>query len=213
MTLVTRTTNKAVVLVHGLGSSRLVMWLLARRLQRRGLRVVNWGYNSTRGTLQQHGRNLYCELESLVADDSVKEVHLVTHSMGGIVARTALTYGTPAKVRRMVMLCPPNRGSRVASFFGPWLRPLCKTIDQLATRPDSYVNSLPLPERLEVGIIAAAYDGLVPMASTYLGNERDHLVWPNTMHSGVLFRPGVAEQIANFISQGEFVRTRLAMSA
>jgi hypothetical protein len=106
----------------------------------------------------------------------------------------------------MVMLCPPNRGSRVATLFGPLLKSVCCTIDQLAHRPDSYVNKLPVPDQLDVGIIAASFDTLVPLASTYLGVERDHIVWPYTLHTGVLFRAGVADQVAHFLKHGAFQR-------
>lgn len=206
--------DKTVVLVHGLGANRLMMWLLSQRLAARGYRVENWGYRSITRNVENHGRDLFERLQALGADDSVKELHLVTHSMGGIVARTALMNGKIAKLQRMVMLCPPNRGSRWATMFGPFLKPVCQTVDQLATRPDSYVNTLPLPAGLEVGIIAAAYDPLVAVNSTFLGVERDHLVWPYVTHTGVLFRTGIAEQIAHFLKRGEFLRPQtLAMSA
>jgi len=211
---VTANSKKAIVLVHGLGANRLMMWLLAQRLSWRGYHVVNWGYRSTQRSLEQHGLDLHKKLTELESDPKVKELHLVTHSMGGIVARTALTHEEVGKLRRMVMLCPPNRGSQWATFFGPILKPVCNTVDQLATRPDSYVNCLPMPERLEVGIIAAEYDPLVKLDSTFLGVERDHLIWPFVTHTGVLFRSGVAEQIAHFLKRGEFLREQsLAMSA
>ena len=207
-------TEKVIVLVHGLGANRLMMWLLAQRLSWRGYRVINWGYRSTRRNLEDHGLDLHARLAELDGDPAVKELHLVTHSMGGIVARTALTHDGLCKLRRMVMLCPPNRGSKWASVFGPILKPVCNTLDQLAMRPDSYVNCLPAPERLDVGIIAAAYDPLVRIDSTFLGVERDHLIWPYVTHTGVLFRYGVAEQIAHFLKRGEFLREQtLAISA
>jgi pimeloyl-ACP methyl ester carboxylesterase len=212
--------RKVVVLVHGLGAHRLMMWLLGQRLSRRGYRVVNWGYRSIRRTIEAHGCDLQRDLRKLEQDATVDEFYLVTHSMGGIVGRTALALAAREgrsfqNLHRMVMLAPPNRGSKVANLFGPWLKPICGTIDQLASRPDSYVNCLPLPQQLEVGIIAAQYDGLVHLESTYLGVERDHLVWPYTLHSGVLFRFGVAEQIAHFLEQGSFVRPEksVALSA
>jgi pimeloyl-ACP methyl ester carboxylesterase len=191
-----------------------MMWLLAQRLTWRGYRVINWGYRSIQRNLEEHGRDLHRRLCELDEDVSIEDLHLVTHSMGGIVARTALTHGKATKLRRMVMLCPPNRGSQWATMFGPFLKPVCQTVDQLATRPDSYVNTLPCPEDLEVGIIAAAYDPLVTIDSTFLGMERDHLVWPYITHTGVLFRNKIAEQITHFLSHGEFHRDEtLAMSA
>lgn len=206
-------TRDCVVLVHGLGSNRLMMWLLEKRLAAYGYEVVNWGYRSMSCTVEGHGRDLADQLAELDADRDVRSLSLVTHSMGGIVARSALTHGRPTKLKRMVMLCPPNRGSRWATWLGPIFRPVCQTLDQLAARPDSFVNCLPLPEGLEVGIIAAEYDALVHLDSTRLGVERDHLVWPLTLHSGILFRAGVVEQIACFLRTGAFLRTPSPMAA
>src|SRR3954469_21113097 len=84
-------TDKTIVLVHGLGANRLMMWLLAQRLTWRGFRVVNWGYRSTQRSLEGHGDDLHRQLAELDGDAKIGDIHLVTHSMGGIVARTALT--------------------------------------------------------------------------------------------------------------------------
>lgn len=195
------------VLVHGLGAHRLMMALMGYRLKQLGYRVVNWGYSSIRGTIERHGQALHKRLSELDLDETTDELFLVTHSMGGIVGRTALSFGMPEKLQRMVMLAPPNRGSGWATWFGPLLRPFCHTVDQLATRPDSYVNLLALPPaHLEIGVIAAGQDVLVPIEHTRLGCERDHMVWPNTLHSGVLFRQAVVDQIHHFLKNGIFLR-------
>jgi hypothetical protein len=105
----------------------------------------------------------------------------------------------------MVMLAPPNRGSRAATFFGPLFQKICKPIAELADLPDSYVCTLPEPKGLEIGIIAANYDALVEQASTRLDIEHDHLVVA-TWHTGLLFRQDVSQQVEHFLQHGRFHR-------
>jgi pimeloyl-ACP methyl ester carboxylesterase len=195
-----------VVVVHGLGSKPAMMTALAWRLQRRGYRVTNWGYRSLFGSIEKHGARLSRDLLVLAADPSIERLNLVTHSMGGIVARYALSLAPVPKLHRMVMLAPPNRGSRMASFFEPWLGQILRPIEQLSTRPESFVNCLALPEGVEVGVIAAKADHLVQQSSTHLDCQRDHIAFRAT-HTALIFRRDVAEQVKAFLANGRFDRT------
>lgn len=133
----------------------------------------------------------------------VDNVRLVTHSMGGIVARFALLETRPEKVTQLIMLGPPNRGSRVASILSQGLGWLCKPLSQLSDTHDSFVNQLPPTENVEIGIIAALYDRVVAIDSTRLSTQKDHLVVASG-HSSMLFRCDVANRVANFLQGGRF---------
>jgi pimeloyl-ACP methyl ester carboxylesterase len=197
--------QRTVVLIHGWASNPLFMALLSNRMQALGYRTINWGYWSLGRTIEHHGAGVQRLLAKLADDPETEGLYLVTHSMGGIVARHALTLGKPEKLQRMVMLAPPNRGSHWATWFGPLLKPFCRTLDQLATRADSFVNRLPAPDNLEVGIIAAGFDLLVPTSHTQLPTQRDHWVAPAAHHTGVLFRRSVVQQIDSFFRTGHFL--------
>lgn len=198
--------GEVVVLVHGLGPGRLPMWPLARRLARAGYQTINWRYPCLRHTIEAHGRRLHELLESLAADPKVQGVHLVVYSMGGIVARYALSLGRPAKLGRVVMLAAPNQGSRWADWFGPPLRCCIRTIDQLATRPGGFVHSLPEEEPIEIGVIAARFDLLVGRSSPHLRNEQDYIVL-NGPHSLLPLRRDTADEVRQFLAHGRFRRS------
>lgn len=196
--------TEAVVLVHGLAAKRIVMGVLRSALARNYGEVVNWGYPSLWSPIQRHGQELAGLLRQLDVA-GYDRIHLVTHSMGGIVARLALAEFQPGRLGRLVMIAPPNRGSHVASRFAPYLGRLCPPLLQLADHEASFVRSLPLPTGPELGIIAAKSDFLVREPSTRLGCERDHIVVPG-LHSSLLWRRETAEQVRHFLEHGQFRR-------
>src|SRR5262245_19524147 len=107
------------VLVHGLAAGKFVMRALAGSLAKASLKVVNWGYRSLWSPLQRQGRQLAGILSRLEEEEPNARVHLVTHSMGGIIARLALAEYLPRRLGRFVMIAPPNRGSHIAAWLAP----------------------------------------------------------------------------------------------
>lgn len=194
--------REVVFLLHGIGAHRWMMLPLARRMAAAGYEVRNWGYRSVLGCIEDHADRFADALEQLEQEDPGVVIHIVAHSMGGIVTRAALAKRMPRGLRRIVFLGPPHCGSHIASFFGPWLRPVCRPIDQLAARQDSFVNRLAALEGVEFGVIAASRDFMVPLESTHLPGEADHIV-VRSLHSELIYRSDVAQLIGNFLRQGK----------
>jgi hypothetical protein len=118
-----RPAPRIVVLVHGLCMND-VQWTrqghdhgagLARDL---GYAPIYVRYNTGRH-ISTNGRALTAMLEALVADwpVPVEDLTIVTHSMGGLVSRSAHHYGTlaghawPRRLRRLVFLGTPHHGA------------------------------------------------------------------------------------------------------
>jgi pimeloyl-ACP methyl ester carboxylesterase len=93
--------SDALILIHGLAAHWLVMSPLARRLQKQFGRVINWRYSSLWSRIERHGQQMTEQLQKLDDDPAVEKIHLITHSMGGIVARVALASRIPKKMGRM----------------------------------------------------------------------------------------------------------------
>ena len=129
------------------------MRALQRALARAGYTVHNRGYDSRHHPIPVLADHVAREIRSLTADAAT--VHMVTHSMGGILVRQMESTRPLAKLGRVVMLSPPNHGSEVVDRIGhTWIfdkvnGPAGK---QLGTAPDSFVNQLG-PVRFECGII------------------------------------------------------------
>lgn len=199
-------TPEKVILVHGLCGSRLDMWPLARHLRRQGFEVTNWGYLSLLGRIEQYAEQLGEVLLRAETESSTGRFHLVTHSMGGIIARTVLLQHELSRLGRMVMLAPPNQGSFVARHLAPYLRWLAPTLEQLSDAPQSYVNQLgnPLASRpLELGIIEAARDRVIAPGKVVLEGYRD-LARVNGHHGILSWYPQTLELVSSFLQQGSF---------
>lgn len=112
-------TRELVILVHGMGRSPASMWILARRLEADGYRVVNFGYRSTRGTVQELGARL--GRQAAERTGGAPRVHFVGHSLGTVIIRSMLAQAPPERMGRVVMLAPPNQGSRAADRWAPAL--------------------------------------------------------------------------------------------
>lgn len=201
-------TNKSkdtVVLIHGLGAHRLTMHPLAYWLANDFSRVINWGYRSLWANIESHAKQFEELLRRLDNEQTGGKLHIVSHSMGGIVTRTVLAHYVPKHLGRIVMLAPPNQGSHVAKHLAPWLGRFVPPLHQLSSDEGSYVTELQVPAGIPVGILAAQRDFLVHLESTHLPTENDHMVLPG-IHSSICWRKETANQVAHFLKVGRFVR-------
>ena len=212
--------QETVVLLRGVAMPAFVLHRLARRLAAAGYRVINHAYPSRALTLEQLAReHLPAALGAARAADAPR-LHFVGHSMGAIVVRLHLGDHRPPNLGRVVLLGPPNAGSRVAdrlarSRLCRWL--VGPNLSRLgAATPDAIAPHLPDPD-YETGVIAGARsinpvfsrwlerpnDGAVSVASARLAGASDFLVVPHS-HTLMLWRTAVAAQVVAFLRTGRF---------
>jgi len=194
---------ECVSLVHGFLANPYMLAMLGQRLNRRGYLAKPWGYWNMRCSILVHAERFSRELSRLDADQAVGTIHLVTHSMGGIIARAALERYRPRKLGRFVMLAPPNHGSFVANAAVGIFGGVFKPVAELTTTPNSFVNSLGMPEDVDVGVIAAGRDAIVSSESTRPDVPHAHITLP-CRHSSLLFRRDAADLVAGFLASGVF---------
>jgi len=199
---------ECVSLVHGFMAHSWMLSLLGHRLDSHGYLARPWGYWNMRCSILEHAVAFHDELARLDADKAVGTIHLVTHSMGSIIARATLERFRPRKLGRFVMLAPPNRGSFVATAAVGMLGGLFKPVAELTTASDSLVNSLGMPTDVDIGVIAASRDALVAPASTRPDVPHAHVTLP-CLHSSLLFRRDAADLVAAFLATGEFPQAPL----
>jgi hypothetical protein len=174
-------------------------------LERAGYQVVNLRYPSRSFPVERLAEE-YLD-KAVAAQNQAGQIHFVTHSLGGIVLRQYLARRTMTNLGRVVMLAPPNHGSALAgrlkkSAAGRWiLGPAGCELGPSASE---------LPERLgpahfQLGVIAAASDGKVPVQSAQLDGMADFLVVPGT-HTWIMWRADMSRQVLAFLRDGQFKR-------
>lgn len=189
--------------MHGLGGSRLMMAFLCWHLRRSGMRVINFGYNSWRLTIEDAADRLAIEIKRLLDEDpdNPTPIHFVAHSLGGIVVRQALAK-LEWKVRgRIVFLGSPHYGTPIADRLSRWLN-FIPVIRQLRMHSESPIHQVPLPADWECGTVAAKFDWIVPPQYARLKGERDHIQVP-TFHA-MIFHRSVVRRVLEFLRDGLF---------
>ena len=206
-----------VLLLHGLGRRARSMRPLAGWLEAAGYRAHAADYPSTchpiRTLVDEHLRP---EVERFHRSGPL---HVVTHSLGGILVRAyAERYGLPDG-SRVVMLAPPNAGSAVADAvrgllpFQMWCGP---ALEELGTGADSVPLQLGTAD-FEVGVIAgdrrvypffdrlhgSAHDGLVSVDCARLDGMDDFTV-VRSGHALIMRNRAVARETLHFLRHGRF---------
>jgi pimeloyl-ACP methyl ester carboxylesterase len=205
----------AVLLVHGLWMNRVVMLYLARQLRSRGFAARAVGYYSAMHDLGRNAR----ALAGAIAGLDAPRVHLVAHSLGGVVALAALRDQPDPRVRRIVLLGAPLAGSASGRSLAAkrWGAPLLGTtralwgdMPHLAIPPGVEAGAIAGDRRLGLGRligldVPAPNDGVVAVEETRHPQLADHLVMP-IAHSEMLVSSAVARQAAAFLTSGRFAR-------
>jgi pimeloyl-ACP methyl ester carboxylesterase len=217
---------KVVLVLHGLGRTRSSMTKLVSYLGQSGAYdVLNITYASTRVPLSEDARSLAQVVSHL---EGVEEINFVAHSMGNLVIRhflhdqlaAARGLGIDPRIRRFVMLAPPNQGATLAERFqyDPVFRVVFGTGGQQFTKQWAR-----LQERLAIpscafGIIAGgAEDGdggnpmlegdddmVVTVEETRLPGAADFVIVP-AVHTFIMDDSRVHEYTLRFLQHGYFI--------
>jgi len=226
MTLSTpaKISHPLVVLIHGLHHRAWVMRPLAKHLRAADFHTYELGYRSVRDPIAQHSQQLNNWL--LLNHNPEEPIHLVGHSLGGLVIRDFIQRYPSWQIDRCVTLGTPHSGSISADYVKKLLSPFIGHAYQGGL--DGTVA--PLPDDICLGVIAGSspyglgqfflrhhnrrnnlpenerdHDGSVYIYETRLANANDHIVLP-VNHTAMLVNPQVAEQTLYFLQHGQFKR-------
>ncbi|HEY0965964.1 MAG TPA: alpha/beta fold hydrolase [Opitutaceae bacterium] len=213
---------ETVVLLHGLGLGAWAMQRIEHALERDGYRVINVSYPSRSLPLEQIAREWIPALLTTHQAEHARVLHFVTHSMGGIALRGYLRSHTPTNLGRVVMIAPPNHGTRLVDRISDWwaFRAFTGVNGvQLGTGAEAFPQRLgPWTQPAALGIIAGdrtlnplfshwvgpdANDGKVSVASTRLEGMTAHLVLPIS-HTWLIYRRPTIDATRTFLRRGQF---------
>lgn len=211
--------NDYVILLHGMARTENSMSKLEKHLVKNNYIVINTGYPSTRETVETIAEKYLADMVNDCIKKGAGKIHIVTHSLGGIVTRQYLQSNSLPVGSRIVMISPPNKGSELVDafrdlFIFDWL--YGPAGQELGTEPDSLPNSLK-PVSGEIGVIAGDFtfnplyswiisgedDGKVSVESAKLDEMADFLVVPSS-HSFIMNHSKVLKQVVCFLENGKF---------
>ena len=203
--------GEPVVVVHGLWNQGPESFMLRQRLAADGFSAAALRYASVAGDTGE----IAAQLAAAVRARGPGPVHLVGHSLGGLIILATLTDHPELAAGRVVLLGSPVGGSAAARAFAA--TPL-GAIMIGSVLPDAMRRDFVVPEGREVGMIAGnrpvgmgrlfadlggPSDGTIAVSETHLPGLADHLVLPVT-HTGMLFSSEVATATSAFLTTGRF---------
>ena len=127
-----------ILLVHGMVDNRSIFTLLRRGLLRRGFgRVYTVNYSPLTTDIRAAAERLAAVVEEVAADTGYERVHVVGHSLGGLIARYYVQrLGGDERVHTLVTLGTPHGGTWPARLLparlGRQLRPGSDVLSELA---------------------------------------------------------------------------------
>jgi len=189
-----------ILLLHGLFNNQASWFWLKRHLRKQGFNNI-----ATINLSSWHNEEVLTELLAKKIDElrhrlGVAKVHLVCHSMGGMIARNYLQLrGGAGKIERCVFLGVPHLGSKLAPFalspLGRTLIPGVEFLQRLATAP--------LPDEVKVTNIYSIKDNMV------LPNANASLPWGESIeldrigHTALIYRQPALAAVTAALKQGE----------
>jgi pimeloyl-ACP methyl ester carboxylesterase len=204
----------AVIYVHGLWMSGAEsIWLRRRLARERGYQLRVFRYASVRAP----PAHIIAALRDTIAAVEAPRVHLLGHSLGGLMILRCLERYPMAQPGRVVFLGAPVAGSRAARHFGR--SKLGRRLLGAASAEELLIERHWQLGR-ELGIIAGTMplgfgrlllkfdednDGTVAVSETRLAGAAGFLPLPVT-HSGMLWSASVARETGSFLEYGSFGR-------
>ena len=181
--------GRPVVLLHGWGMNRAYLFLLARRLRRRGRLVYAFNYSVLGRDTNQKAEEIAVFMRRVHTLHSQQRIDMIGHGLGGVLARAALTYhGIDEWVGNVVTLGTPHRGTALAVLF--------RRFGLLQLRPGSrFLERLEEDERLPPNCHAAS----ITSPFDAIAFPCDLAAWPkaftvlveHTGHSRLVYCPRV----------------------
>jgi pimeloyl-ACP methyl ester carboxylesterase len=216
----------SVIVLHGLGRNAGAMIYMAKFLREKSnYTVFNVTYPTTRGSVETHAQMLGRIVSRL---DGIDEINFVAHSLGNLVTRHWLADESKpelgkcpdSRVRRIVMLGPPNNGARIAELLGRnvvFSTVVGKSGTQLASNWKDLDSRLCIPA-CEFAIIAGGRGGttgfnpllagdndfVVTVESAKLAGAKDFAVLP-VLHTTMMDDAKVQEYTLRFLQHGYFI--------
>ena len=202
-----------VLLIHGILMNPLEMRYLGTQLEKLGFHVHYVYYQSVLKTPEQNAKIIHDKIKKM----NLPDLHLVGHSLGGVVLMHLFDQTDDLPEGKVVMLGSPVNGSWIAQKVQDW--PVISPL--LAKSMPSALSGVDVPEwntHRDWGMIAGTKnqglgfltgglpgdsDGTVLVEETHHPKQKSHILVDKS-HTALLFSKEVAELTSHFLNTAEF---------
>lgn len=212
--------RQIIVFVHGVWMPGSEMLFLKQQLSwEHDYKGRLFSYPSVSGSLDDNAKKL---ADCIISQGSDK-VHIVAHSLGGVVALRMAATIADLPLARIVCLGSPLRGSRAAEVlseknWGQNILGHSLSAGVVNEAVSGWAGNV--TDHYDIGVIAGTRsiglgklfasfdgenDGTVAVEETRLAGIKDHICLPIS-HSGLVLSKDVVMQTAAFLGCGEFLR-------
>jgi len=182
-------------------------------LRAEGFSARRFSYPSWHNGLADNARLLSC----FVNETPGTVIHLVAHSLGGIVALDMLSQKPDVRIRRIVLMGTPYMGCHCGITVAG--QPMLNVLVGRTFKDWFNLPSPTLQPEVEIGIIAGTRpfglgrlvpglarpnDGVVAVNETHVAAAKDSIML-NVSHTGMLLSRLCAKQISSFLRTGNFI--------
>ena len=199
--------DEVVVLIHGLIRRGTCFKNLAKKIAKSGFSCYVYDYDTTMKHISEHGEDFKDFLiNKVIAENPNAKINIVSHSLGGIVSRYALSNFSKSELQRInkiIMLGPPNQGSDIAKFICkimPWAKKIILPLEELCSGKDSKIHQAPSLEDYDVklAVISGKFDWLVKREYTSLENisYSKHI---KSDHSFMMYNSEAQKEVLSFL--------------
>ena len=174
------------MLVHGYRCNSGLWWWMIARLRAAGFAAEAIDLEPALASIDRFAEQLHHAIEAYLPDTGAGKLRLVTHSMGGLVARAYLQRYGSQRVDKVITLACGHHGTRIA-YLG-----LGKNAREM--EPGSaWLAALPEPAPAPVVTIWTAQDNFIaPQTSSRLAGAQE-IVLTGTGHLTLMFSPPVLD--------------------
>jgi len=206
--------TEAVVFIHGIWGTPANFMPLAARLSFEEYDPHLFSYNSVTKTPKENAEKLNIFIDRIQADI----IHLVAHSLGGIVLKHLMHNHSPDRIGKTLMLATPINGSEVAKDLNK--NDMTKLVLGRATEHGLLGDAPPWPNGRPLGMVAGdkdvgvgkifkkgglegPNDGVVKLSET-MSDEITYRYEVSYSHTAMLLTNELAISVLCYLRDGNF---------
>jgi len=185
-----------VLFLHGLFFNKACWTVMKLRLRLLGVTNLHTINLSPTRDIETLTEKVALKVDTLRHAYKCEKVHLVCHSMGGIIARNFIQIrGGADKVEQCILLGAPNKGSKLAPFA------LTKLSEAIMPGSEflASLNDKPIPKKVTLTNIYSRHDNMVIPSDRAILDQANNIELTGKGHNTLLYDNNVFKRVLSIL--------------